>query len=304
MKKAIVLLLSAIFVALTFCSCGPVPSDLEFSDNGLTLTLDTTFKQDESENWSMYYWSQNRDIHIYVLKEYFSPLRTMDEPVFDFEDYVDYNVEFYEVDPESVVYEGKNAYFEYDTVLEREESGRKINYNSLVAMYQGPDAFWTAEFCCRKVDYAQYGGMLKKFAMSAEFYNYTAPPMTFSKRGFQITLTDEFLEDVNDDSCFASYYSEEFGVYVGKNSKTGEYENITLEEYIESCVGEFEAINKYKDLTYVEFWWEGSYGMYVSKLYAFERDDAFWNVEIIVDYDDYERLEDKMNEFAESVKLK
>ena len=312
MKKVLasILVAATLVFAITMVSgCEVKIFDKDFSVKGLTLTLEKQFAVSESESFDAYFWDKDSDIHIYVIKEYFSPLRTADIPVNSFDDYVKYNCDIYEVDEDGVVEDDGFSYVTVEKALERVESKVKQNFVIIVAMYEGKDAYWTVEFACRKVEFSSQKDTLLRYARSAEFYDYTAPEKTFDDGTFSITLTDEFKKADGYDDYYACFYSGEMSFYVDRYEKSEFDEEVDFNTFVDNCLavmaGGDAGIATFQGLTYFSTAWESDKGVIIdSEFYMFESEDSFWTVEVLSDYDDYERLDDARLNYALTVKIK
>lgn len=141
-------------------------------------------------------------------------------------------------------------------------------------------------------------------------------PRNYSGEGYVITLTDQFYPMQIQD-CVGAYNSEDSSVFIYKDDFAIApllLEAMTVQEYameFRDNIAQSDISLKLTDirdagaLTYFDITPPESAGddEYCSRLYAYKGSDAFWVVEVAVPLDSFEKMEKKMNKWAESFRI-
>ena len=157
MKKLtfIAVLLAICFV---FCACESLIEPIDYSQNGLKITLDTSYKRVDpiqTENWYTA-WYQSSFATVYMLRESFDDIAeatTLDEYA---------ALVLAKNGLQLDVKEGSYYSFVNEVVADN------IRLTSFVALYKMSDCFWTVQFICNSEHYKALSVDFERFADSVQ----------------------------------------------------------------------------------------------------------------------------------------
>ncbi len=159
MKKLIALLMAVLMLA-SLAACG-APKEKEFTNSGLTITLNDSFTEKSYEGYTVCYDSKN--VAVFVLKEGFSLLAGLEN--YTLKQYADLVFAANSARNPSAITEVEGlTTFEY-TFLNTEDN---TTYKYFTTMFKGDDAFWTIQFCCAADKYNTYKADFIKYAHSVD----------------------------------------------------------------------------------------------------------------------------------------
>lgn len=135
-------------------------SEVEYSANGMTITMEEGFE--ESEYYGMTYYD-SEEVQVYLAKEEFSLLKEKGEETdFTVKEYADFLLKAISTTAEIKTEDGL-TYFEYSKMPE------SVEYSYFVTVHKTDDAFWYVTFTCEKSLMSEYRPRFEKWARSIVF---------------------------------------------------------------------------------------------------------------------------------------
>ena len=156
----IIALVAAVLMMLTALTGCFAPQEKKFSKAGMTITLDTSFYEDELVSQTAVYTSKN--ILVTALKEEFSLFESvgLDAGDFTVRDYAELVIENNLLtDTEVEINDGLTGF-----VFENEANGKTFKYSSYV--FKGTDSFWLIQIAVEAGSYEKYAEQIKTIAKS------------------------------------------------------------------------------------------------------------------------------------------
>ena len=144
---------------LTLCiilsACGSLIEPVDYSQNGLKITLDTSYKRSETYGYTACYASSVATV--YLLREAFSDALSEEMTVRAYTEMV-----ISQNALQADVREGDYCSFTYETISD------DIHLKTLVATYKMSDCFWTVQFVCSAEYFEMLSVDFERFAASVE----------------------------------------------------------------------------------------------------------------------------------------
>jgi len=159
LKKALCVLL-AIQTVFLLAACSP--SEVEYSANGMTITMEDIFEKKDHGYYGMTYYDSEQ-VQVYVAKEEYSVLKEKGEEIdMDLEEYADFLLKSISATAEIKTEDGL-TYFEYSKTPE------SVQYCYFVTVHKTADAFWYFTFACEASLIKEYRPRFEKWARSIVF---------------------------------------------------------------------------------------------------------------------------------------
>lgn len=161
MKKLFALLLASLML-VSLVACGGEDSKEEvFTSNGMSITLDNSFKESSYEGYTVCF--ESKTVAIFGLKESFTLLAGLEN--YTLAQYAElvHNANSSKTPSAITTVDGLTT-FEY-TFLNTENN---VTYKYFTTMFKGDDAFWTIQFSCDAKDYDANKADFIKYAKSID----------------------------------------------------------------------------------------------------------------------------------------
>ena len=163
MKKFIILAISLI-LCFSLSSCDSIIEPIDYVQNGIQITLDTSYKRSNVQKYTACYRSSVATV--YLLREAFGDALTDTVSLAEYAAMVQNANGLTEEISEHQNY----LSFEYETVADG------IRLMSLVAVYKMSDCFWTVQFVCDSSYYETLCDSFESFASSVKDVKVTTDP--------------------------------------------------------------------------------------------------------------------------------
>ena len=163
MKTAKILILAVVFVLIATSLAGCFgPSEKVFSKAGMSITLDSGFREKEYVSHTVCY--DSKDVAIFVLKEEFNLFENMDidAAALSLNEYAEIVIANHSVEADVQTKDGL-TYFKYN----RTANGKEYTYSAYV--YKTDDAFWLIQFATEQDEFDQNAERIEGFAKSVKF---------------------------------------------------------------------------------------------------------------------------------------